>query len=1029
MKLTQISLSNPVAVAVGGILIVLFGIISLARLPVQLTPDVERPRIYINTSWRAASPQEIESEILEPQESVLKGMPGLTKLEASASQGRGSITLEMGLDVSMTLSLIEVINRLNQVSSYPIDAKEPFIRSGSQSFEGAIAWFAIRPLEGNQRPIASYFDFIVETVQSRVERVNGIASSNVFGGRGNEVRISFDPYKAASLGINIATIPSKLSGNNDVSGGFADVGRRNYTVRFAGKYAIEDIGNLVLDWYDGSPVHLRDIATIDVVMVDTSGSLALNGGPSMAMNVIPAPGVNVLDVIERLKKTVHELDAGVLKQNGLSMVQVYDESVYIKDSINMVRNNLLLGMCLAIGVLWWFLRKFRATLMVALAIPLCLLCAFSFLDTLGRTLNTISLAGLAFAVGMVLDAAIVVLENIVRLREKGVTASDAALRGTTQVWGALLASTVTTVAIFLPVVFLKDISGQLFADLALTISIAVVASLVVAVTVLPTTARLWLSDVKLVDKHAHWWPQISQKIMEWTETPKKRKFWILCLLLLPMLVTYLILPKADYLPTGNQNQVRAFILPPPGMNARTSGDELISTLVDRLQPYLDGEKDPKIKVYWLGIFGQFGFLGSRAEDPKDIKELVKILNSEILAELPDTMGFANQSPVFGRFGGGRAIDVDLQSRDTQALIDVGGMAMGLISQTIPGARVRPIPGLELAEPELRLIPKDHKIAQAGFDRQQIALLVRAMVDGAFVSEYFDGERRTNVVLRAEKWSDPEQLMGLPIVTPKGDTLALGQLLTMERTAGPSQIRRVDRKRTVTLRVTPPEDMALEEVLNTLKYKVGPKLIAALPDDGFINYSGSADGLKTAISGMAGSFLLAIAILYLLISALFRSFVDSLWVVMTIPLATVGGVVGLSLVNLIVFQSMDLLTMIGFVILLGLVVNNAILLVHQARAAEREGLSRRDAVEQSIRLRLRPILMSTLTSIFGMLPLLLMPGAGTELYRGLATVIIGGMSVSTVFTLVLLPSLLRMGELKPTHQENSARVKALQASVY
>ena len=288
-----------------------------------------------------------------------------------------------------------------------------------------------------------------------------------------------------------------------------------------------------------------------------------------------------------------------------------------------------------------------------------------------------------------------------------------------------------------------------------------------------------------------------------------------------------------------------------------------------------------------------------------------------------------------------------------------------------------------------------------------------MGDGAFLGEYFDGTRRYNVVMRAENWYSPEELASLPVATASGEVVSLGELSQVTRTAGPSQIRRIDRRRTLTLLVTPPPDMAMEEALDVIKQDVAPAILAGMPEGGTVKYRGTAEALDEALSSMSGSFLLAVVILYLLISALFRSFRDSLLVILTLPMATVGGIVALRAVDLALFasggQQMDLLTMIGFIILLGLVVNNAILLVYRARDGEREGMSRRDAVESAVRLRLRPILMSTTTSVFGMLPLMLMPGSGTELYRGMASVIVGGMLVSTLFTLILLPSLLRMQE--------------------
>jgi multidrug efflux pump subunit AcrB len=385
----------------------------------------------------------------------------------------------------------------------------------------------------------------------------------------------------------------------------------------------------------------------------------------------------------------------------------------------------------------------------------------------------------------------------------------------------------------------------------------------------------------------------------------------------------------------------------------------------------------------------------------------------VISGFPDTFGFAGRDPLFGGSRGGRKIEIDLSAESFDSLLAAGGVGFAAVLQAMPGANVRPVPGLELAEPELRLIPDDRKIAEVGWNRSRMATVVRAMGDGAFLGEYFDGSRRYNVIMRAENWSTPEELASLPVATASGEILTIGELAEVTQTAGPSQIRRIDRKRTLTLVVTPPSGMAMEEALEIVKQEVAPQIMEYLPENASITYRGTAEALDEALQSMSGSFMLAVVILYLLISALFRSFTDSLLVVLTLPMATVGGILSLRLMDLALFssggQQMDLLTMIGFVILLGLVVNNAILLVYRARDAEREGMSRRDAVSSAVHLRLRPILMSTMTSIFGMLPLMLLPGSGTELYRGLAAVIVGGMLISTLFTLILLPSLLRMNE--------------------
>ncbi len=1018
MTLTRLSLSNPVAVVVACILIAIFGVISLTRLPIQLTPEISRPEISVWTSWRASAPNEIESEIIEPQEDVLRSIPGLEQMQSSASYGSGSINLQFSIGTDMNRALIEVLNRLNQVPRYPVDADEPVLSVGGSDFDKIFAWWAIVAREGNPRAVESYQDFVDETVITRLERVPGVSRVGSFGGRQHEVRITFDPFKAANIGLDLTEIATQLGSNADVSAGLNEVGRREYTLRFSGKYDVQSLGDLVLDWRDGRPILLRDIARIDLAMVDSTNVLHQNGGSSIAIFVIPESGVNVYEVMGDLKAVVEDLQANELAQAGLEMFQDSDDTVYISASVGMVRNNLLLGVSLAVVVLWWFLRKFRATVIVALSIPMCLLISFMVLDYGGRTLNIISLAGLAFATGMVLDAAIVVLENIFRQREAGLDGDEASLRGVTQVWGALLASTATTVAIFMPVIFLQNEAGQLFSDLAITISAAIAASLLVAVTVLPTAASNWIKGEAIDDHHKSWWRWITSHIMSWTDSPQKRWTWVGGLTVLPVAVALLLVPPADYLPEGKKNFIMGFMVTPPGMGTQTAADELVKVIDERLMPHLTGEKQPQISSYFLGTAKAWGtFIGGEAVNDDEVEELVRVFNQEIMAGFPDTFGFAGRDPLFGGSRGGRKIDIDLSADSFESLLKAGQAGFFAVMQALPEANIRPVPGLELAEPELRLIPDDRKIAEVGWNRSRMAMIVRAMGDGAFLGEYFDGSKRYNVVMRAENWYSPEELAALPVATARGGVQSIGELTRVTRTAGPSNIRRIDRKRTLTLEVTPPSELAMEEALDIVKTQVAPAIMANMPEGGTVRYRGTAEALDEALTSMAGSFVLAVVILYLLISALFRSFRDSLLVILTIPMATVGGIVALRTVDLALFasggQQMDLLTMIGFVILLGLVVNNAILLVYRARDAEREGMSRRDAVESAVRLRLRPILMSTTTSIFGMLPLMLMPGAGTELYRGMATVIVGGMLVSTLFTLILLPSLLRMHEeLKP-----------------
>ena len=1014
MSITERAVKNPAGVAVAVAILTLFGLFSLNGLPVQLFPDIDLPQISVFSSWRAASPKEVESEILDPMEEVLQGMPGMEVMSSNAFNGGAWINMEFTLGTDMQATLMEVIGRLNRLPSMPADSDPPVVNLGGGGGGGAnqaLSWFFVQLLPGTQGSIEDYSQYIMDTVKPRLESIDGVAGVQVNAGAPEELQITIDPYRAAEYGIELGSVAARTSRSTDVSGGFVDVGRRQYTLRFEGRYDPAQFKDLILEWREGRPIRLGDIADVRVERGKKTQIAIQNGNPAMSLRVDRANGANVLGTLTLVKEAVAELREGPLAQAGLDIQQSFDASVFINRAVSMVTNNLLLGVLLAVGVLWLFLRDARATLLIATAIPISLLSTFIVLQLTSRSLNVISLAGLAFAVGMVLDAAIVVSENIVRLRERGEIPSVAALAATSQVKGALLASTATTVAIFLPVLFLQDVEGQLFADLALTISIAVVISLMVALTVLPTLAGSFLKPKKLTSDSKQGWSRLAHTLMKASATRTRRTILIVSLVTAPLLITWMIFPQLDYLPPVKRDAVDAFLQFPPGSNVETNEKEVISKLVERLQPYMDGEKEPALKNYYILTWPGGGTIGARALDQSRVDELLEIVRNDVLTDIPDFRGFAMQGNLFGGFGGGRDISVHIQSADQAGLYAAADATQKKLIEAFPGANVQTNPGIELAEPELRVFPDDARINEVGMDRRGVASLIRTLGNGLWLGEYFNGENRMDIIMRAQGWETPEELATTPIMTPSGEVVPLSELVTIERATGPGQVRRVNGRRTVSVNLSPPDNVSLETAIAQIKADVEPGLKAALPADGSIQYGGSADSLREAIETMSRNFIMALFILFMLMAGLFRSLKDSAIVVMTIPLAGVGGVIALQTLNLFTFQPMDLLTMIGFIILLGLVVNNAILLVDQTRQAERGGMDRHKAVENALRVRLRPIFMSTLTSIFGMLPLLLLPGEGSVIYRGLAASIVGGMACSLIFTLLLLPCMLRLGKPK------------------
>jgi len=840
MTFLKPALDNPVATLVACLLVAIFGALALDRLPIQLTPEVEQPEIVITTSWRAAAPEEVESEIIEPQEKQLRGLPGMKELLSEASNGSGKITITFEVDFDLNRALIEVINRLNRVPSYPEDADEPVLSTAGGRGR-PIAWFIIKPEDGNEKPIESYKDFVEEVVQTRFERVPGVALSEVRGGHEYEVRITIDPYKAAGLGIDLPNAARLAGGNDDVSGGTANVGKRRYTLRYTGKLNPQQLSELNLECRDGKAISLRDIANIEVRTADRSNFVITKGSQSIAVNAYRETGINVLETMSDIQAAVKEIENGPFKRANLKIEQVYDETVYINSAVELLRNNLLLGILLAVIILWWFLRQLRATLIVTLTIPLCLLVTFMAMNITGRTMNVISLAGMAFAVGMVMDAAIIVLENIVRMRERGMSAIQAALEGTKQVWPALLASTLTTVAIFLPIIFLKDQSGQLFSDLAVAISAAIATSLIVACIVIPTAMYKFTANIELEDQHTNWWDRVSSFIMRITRYPAQRTFWIIGLIGISAAVSYFAFPKTDYLPTGNRNLVFGIVIPPPGVNIDHIETEMGNVIASRMQPYIDGTKEPKIKHYFFVASAGSIFLGARAANPKEenVNQTLNVVRSAV-SGFPDTFAIVQKASLFSGVGGRTEIDINIQGSDIDSLLRAAQVGFVQIPQVFgPKTRARPRPGLQLAEPELQLIPKEDRLVEAGWDRGTMANITRLLGQGLFVGEYFNGEEKLDIITRVQPWQTPEELAAIPIFTPESGVLPVSELVTIKRTAGPDRIRRLDRRRTVTLELRPPQGMPLEVALNKIQQDIVPAMEQHLPEDGEIRLSGSA----------------------------------------------------------------------------------------------------------------------------------------------------------------------------------------------
>ena len=1032
MRLVDTSIKRPVSVIVGVLFVALFGLISLFRIPVQLTPDVDRPIVTVSTIWPGASPEEVEQEIVQRQEEQLKSVEGLVLMTSESNDSRGVVTLEFNVGVDPDAVLLLVSNKLDQVFGYPLDAERPVISAGGSGPSRAITWIMLEPLpDRDDLDIERYRDYAEEVVKTALERVPGVSRSDIYGGYDRQLQVIVDPQAMAARQITVQDLAQALTRENaNISAGSFDEGKRRYIVRTVGQYQKpSDIEQVVIRSADGTRVTVGEIARTRLGYVRTVAAVRQKGRPAIAINAQRETGANVLEVMDGIRRTIRELNEGPLAREGLYLTQVYDETNYIDSAIGLVRSNIIIGGTLAVMVLFIFLRSISSVAIIATSIPISIVGTFLAMWLLGRNINVISLAGMSFAVGMVIDNAIVALENIFRHQQMGKTRVRAALDGASEVWGALLASTLTTVAIFLPIVFVQDEAGQLFRDIAIAVSCSVVLSLIVAISVIPSLANKILGrDKQRGDVLAAWGDRartfIAQSVFRISGSTVLRLGVITGLIGLSLVIAWTLLPKSEYLPTGNRNLIFGFVLPPPGYNL----DELIQvgqTIEDVLRPHWEAAaapdspqaqalSGPPIANMFFVAFGRSAFMGARSTEPERVRELIPIIQGPVIGGVPGTFAVVQQSSLFQRAtGSGRSIDIEITGPDLDRLIGLGGRIFGQVRQVVPDVQARPIPSLDLGNPEVRILPDRVRAADLGLSARDIGWAVNALLDGALVDGYqFQGEEIDLVLRGEEDWFRTQDIEALPIYTPRGQLVPLSAVARVEVTTGPEQINHIERDRAITVQVIPPETIPLETVLDDIQTQIVQPLVDSgeLAPPYQIQLSGSADDLRRTRQALQWNFLLALVITYLLMAALFESFLYPFVIMLSVPPALAGGILGLEVVNLtLTYQPLDILTMLGFVILIGVVVNNAILIVHQTLNILRDAPETpvKEAIRDAVFSRVRPIFMSMITSALGMLPLVIFPGAGSELYRGLGSVVIGGLLLSTLFTLFLVPTFLSL----------------------
>ncbi len=1012
-------------------LIALFGTLALFNLPLELQPGGDRPEISISTSYLGAGPSEVEDLITRPIEEVMESVEGVQEITSTSAPGRSSINLEFEWGTDPDERLLDVINKLQRVRNLPAEAGDPNVSVASTSSSPMI-WLVMVPQEGRIANANEYRDLVNDILEPALRRVQGVSSFIIAGGQEREVEVRVDPQALADREVTISQVTNAIrQTNRDIRGGPLVVGRREYRVSTVSRAdQISDLENIVLRRNQLGTVFLRDVAQVNLGRKVRNSVLLFNSQESVAIGIIRQVGANVpevsqgvRDTLERVQKTFDDLDAGVEFRTA------YDESNYIDQSVALMRNNLLTGALLAVLVLLLFLGSPRSVAVIALTIPTAMVSVFLVMTLLGRSLNIISLAGLGFAVGMIVDNAIVVLENVFSHLQRGKRPIRAAIDGTTEVGSAMLGSTMTTVAVFAPIVLVQGEAGQLFTDVAITLASAVLFSLFTALTLVPMLCGLFLNqaEVQLLEQGAKAGRNPFERAIgrastafqsvqgrlerfllhtaSWSIGVGKagRRLVVLAIPIGLLMVSALLLPPADYLPQGNRNLILWLAQTLPG----TSVDEAIDlsqaprSYVESLEEVEGGFFIHSSQFKAMGIF-----LKPEFANGSGLERVVGKL-------IPPSFGFPGYRFMF-------PIRISIfQDPGKEFEVRMTGSSLEELAEL--EAQIKPqLQGLEgvvnvrsdyvAGAPQLEVRPIQARLSELGLSTTDAGAMVEAALGGSLVSDFVEGTEELDVTvkLKGSQVETPNDLRQLPLYTPTGARIQLGEVASVVETTGPDVINRVNLERAINLTVSLAPDAPLGTLVETAQTDVLDPLQAQLPPGQRLELTGSADKLSETLSQLGSTFIFSLLIIYLLLVALYRSFLYPIVIMMTVPIGLTGAVLSIVIANLIPGLSvpLDMITGLGFVILIGVVVNNAILLVDRALQLQREeGMEYHHSLFEATRDRLRPIFMSASTSVLGMLPLAVIPGEGAELYQGLGIALTGGLAFSTLLTPTVVPALM------------------------
>jgi HAE1 family hydrophobic/amphiphilic exporter-1 len=1020
MSIPRMAIHRPVTMFMISGVVILLGVMSLSRLPVDLLPDVTYPSLTIRVSYPGVGPLEMEELVTRPIEQAVSATSGVERLESTSSEGSSRVSLNFAWGTDLNEAADDVRNRLDRVRGRLPDEADPPVMFKFDANAMPIMGIGV---EGNFDRV-TLREMAEHDLSPRLERVPGVASVSVEGGLRRQIHVELSKEKIQALELPVNRIVQLLrTENQNTPLGEIDEGDRTYLLRSQGQFEnLTQIRDLVVMTRTGVPVYLKDIAEVRDATEDLRSFTRINGNPGVRLRVTKQSGQNTVEIARLVRREVDRINNEI---PGLKLSVLDDSAIFINRSIASVQEAALLGAVLVVAVIFVFLRNLRSTFIICTSIPISIIGTFALLYFGGFTLNTMTFGGLALGVGMIVDASIVVLENTYRHMEMGKDRMQAAIEGSEEVWSAILASTLTHVAVFVPLLFLSGVSSILFKQLSYVVMFSLSMSLFVAVTVVPVLCSRLLKPPVPAEQRGGVRGRVflwSERMLQVLDDGYRRLLGrslvhrptVLGLGTALFVAALLILPTIGYelMPQADEGEVSVSAELPVGTRIERAHD--VALRLESLIAEYVPEREIVITQAGGGGFG--GGSASRTQAsirlvPKEQRtrsseEIARDLNRQLTGVIPGVIigtrasgGNFQMNRIMG--GGDSRLALEVRGDDLQMAREISQSAKELMDKVreVRNARI----SREEGRPELAIDVDRPKAALLGLSVTNVADSIRTSVAGTQAAFFRQQGNEYPIIvrLREEDRERVEDINDVLINAPTGQVMQAKNLLTLRNQSGPTEIQRKNQERI--LRVTAEPEVALSDAVKAVNARMDEVRMSPQFQVGF---GAEVEEQARAFRQLQMMLILAIVLVYAVMASQYESLRDPFIIMFSVPLAAIGVVLALKLTG----TTFSLQAYIGVIMLAGIVVSNAILLVDYTNVLRRrDGLPLRQAVEQAGRTRLRPIIMTTLTTILGLVPMALAIGEGSELQAPLARVVIGGLAASTLITLVFVPTVYTLFE--------------------